>query len=101
MDISKYLLLEGNFDLQQINFRLEKTPITLSLNDIPSTISPFISFIIKPTSSIGNLITSNLLESPLNSNISNNQEYGQELANLAKMYTDKAKYSSKNNSFAF
>ena len=27
--------------------------------------------------------------------------YGKELANLAKLYTDKSKYSSKNNNFNF
>ena len=50
---------------------------------------------------VSNVLT-NYPPQPLpNNNTPSNQGYRQELANLAKMYTNKAKYSGKNNSFAF
>lgn len=57
--------------------------------------------IIKFTSSITNVLTNNLSQPLPNSNTPSSQRYGRELANLTKIYIDKAKNNGKNNSFAF
>ena len=79
-----------------------KTPVTLLPSDIVSpTVSPPVPPIVKLTSSVSNVSTNNPLRPALNSNTPSSQGYGRELANLAKMYTDKAKYNGENDSFAF
>lgn len=50
---------------------------------------------------VSNISTNYLPYPPLNSNTLSSQGHGRELANLAKIYIDKAKYNSKNNSFSF
>ena len=50
-DIQEYLLSEGTLDSHRINFRLKKTPITLSPDDVPPPVSSSIPPIIKPTTS--------------------------------------------------
>ncbi len=89
--------MEGKFDSYQIRYRLKKIPIVLFLNIVP----PSIPLIIKPATSISNVSTNNFSHTPSNSHTLGIQRYGGELANLAKMYTEKAKYSSKNDSFTF
>lgn len=80
---------------------MKKTPITLSPDNVPPTISPFIPPILKFTSSVGNVSTNNPLQSPPNNNTPSSQEYRQKLVNLVKIYIDEAKYSGENNRFAF
>ena len=55
----------------------------------------------KHTSLVSNVSTNNPLQLPSNNNIPSSQRYGRELANLAKIFIDKAKYSGENNSFSF
>lgn len=104
-EIQEYLSIEGAFDLYWINFRLKKTLIVLSLGIVSFTILPSIplsiSAIIKLTSLISNILINNPPPAISNSQIPASQGYGRELANLAKIYTDEAKYSDKNNSFSF
>ncbi len=97
MDIQEYLSTEGKFDSYRINYRLKKTSIALFLGIVP----PFISPIIKPSTSISNVSTNNFPHALSNSHTPGIQGYGRELVNLAKMYIDEAKYSSENDSFTF
>ncbi len=96
-DSQEYLSTEGEFHLYRINYKLKKTPIALFSGIVP----PFIPPIIKPTVSISNVSTNNFPHTLSNSHTQGIQGYGKELANLAKMYTDEAKYIGKNNSFTF
>ncbi len=54
-DIQEYPSTKGAFDSYRINYRLKKTPIALFLGIVP----PFISPIIKPTTSISKVSTNN------------------------------------------
>ena len=96
-DIQEYLSTEGAFDSYRINYRLKKIPIALSSGIVP----PFIPRTIKPTTSISNISTNNFPHAQSKSPTQGIQGYGRELANLAKMYTDEAKYSGKHDSFTF
>ena len=66
-----------------------------------SIVPPSIPLIIKPTTSISNVSTNSFSHTQSNSYTPGIQGYGGELANWAKMYKEKAKYSSKNDSFTF
>lgn len=102
MKIQKYLLTESTFDSYQINIRLGKIQvILLPTNIISSTVSPSIPLIIRSTSLVSNISTNNPFQPLPNINTPSSQGYGQKLANLVKMYTNKAKYSGKKDSFAF
>ena len=83
--------------MYRIDYRLKKTLIALSSGIIPS----FILSIIKLTISISNLSTNNFPHAPSISHTLGIQGYVGQLANLAKMYKDEAKYSGENDSFTF